>query len=411
MEQLKNMNLLDLPNVILVEIFEYLCYEEVSKKRLVCRRIDQICQRVLTAGFNRVVRQHSISSKRIKSLLPRRESERRNHCLARHADILTSIETRISMLSMTYGKYMDLSLCCFIPGRVLDEIFRILRLISKTAKQLRPHEVLQELRDISSMAIEHFDEKIVPLIKKPTMPEKYVCKPSTSISLFGDWLSPQSSSTSTLTESSAIAESNNTSLKVLQERVNNLINNLGRTDFLAEFKKQQPTVEATERVLSCSYPHNCKDGRAALMYFRKLEIEYKKSIMKIHRMQQFQVETTRQLQQTMTTVNELSTHLNDVKKRLLEVDAKNRELTANIKQMKSGELPSVPDVNVNESTSDKLTDNNSSIADCSSISPITAKKRRHTINSISEALDTSLITIAFKPLEEYTNDAKKPKLE
>ncbi|XP_037933847.1 F-box only protein 28 isoform X2 [Teleopsis dalmanni] len=388
MEQLKNMNLLDLPNVILVEIFEYLCYEEVSKKRLVCRRIDQICQRVLTAGFNRVVRQHSISSKRIKSLLPRRESERRNHCLARHADILTSIETRISMLSMTYGKYMDLSLCCFIPGRVLDEIFRILRLISKTAKQLRPHEVLQELRDISSMAIEHFDEKIVPLIKKPTMPEKYVCKPSTSISLFGDWLSPQSSSTSTLTESSAIAE-----------------------NFLAEFKKQQPTVEATERVLSCSYPHNCKDGRAALMYFRKLEIEYKKSIMKIHRMQQFQVETTRQLQQTMTTVNELSTHLNDVKKRLLEVDAKNRELTANIKQMKSGELPSVPDVNVNESTSDKLTDNNSSIADCSSISPITAKKRRHTINSISEALDTSLITIAFKPLEEYTNDAKKPKLE
>lgn len=33
-------------------------------------------------------------------------------------------------------------------------------------KNLRAHEVLQELRDISSMAIEHFDEKIVPEIKK-----------------------------------------------------------------------------------------------------------------------------------------------------------------------------------------------------------------------------------------------------
>nr|XP_017005448.2 F-box only protein 28 isoform X2 [Drosophila takahashii] len=45
-------------------------------------------------------------------------------------------------------------------GRVLDEINSILRILSTSTKQLRPHEVLQELRDISSMAIEHFDEKI-----------------------------------------------------------------------------------------------------------------------------------------------------------------------------------------------------------------------------------------------------------
>lgn len=66
---------------------------------------------------------------------------------------------------MTYSKYIDLNLCCFIPGRVLDEIFRILILVSKTRKTLRPHEVLQELRDISSMAIEHFDEKIANILK------------------------------------------------------------------------------------------------------------------------------------------------------------------------------------------------------------------------------------------------------
>lgn len=80
--------------------------------------------------------------------------------MARHSDILTSIETRISMLTMTYSKFIDLNICCFIPGRVLDEINSILRLLASTTKQLRPHEVLQELRDISSMAIEHFDEKI-----------------------------------------------------------------------------------------------------------------------------------------------------------------------------------------------------------------------------------------------------------
>lgn len=80
--------------------------------------------------------------------------------MARHSDILTSIETRISMLTMTYSKFIDLNICCFIPGRVLDEINSILKLLASTTKPLRPHEVLQELRDISSMAIEHFDEKI-----------------------------------------------------------------------------------------------------------------------------------------------------------------------------------------------------------------------------------------------------------
>jgi len=50
--------------------------------------------------------------------LPRRESERRNHALARHVDILSAVETRLSLLSMTYSKYIDLGLCCFIPGKV-----------------------------------------------------------------------------------------------------------------------------------------------------------------------------------------------------------------------------------------------------------------------------------------------------
>lgn len=42
-------------------------------------------------------------------------------------------------------------------------------------KTLRPHEVLQELRDISSMAIEHFDEKIAPDIKKVSPRESLPC--------------------------------------------------------------------------------------------------------------------------------------------------------------------------------------------------------------------------------------------
>jgi len=46
--------------------------------------------------------------------------------------------------------------------QVIDEIFRVLRLIRETKTPPRAHEILQELRDISSMAMEHFDEKILP---------------------------------------------------------------------------------------------------------------------------------------------------------------------------------------------------------------------------------------------------------
>lgn len=51
-------------------------------------------------------------------IVSRRESERRNHSLARHADILAAVETRLSLLNMTFMKYVDSNLCCFIPGKV-----------------------------------------------------------------------------------------------------------------------------------------------------------------------------------------------------------------------------------------------------------------------------------------------------
>ncbi|XP_009866676.1 PREDICTED: F-box only protein 28, partial [Apaloderma vittatum] len=102
----------------------------------------------------------------LNGLSSRRESERRNHSLARHADILAAVETRLSLLNMTFMKYVDSNLCCFIPGKVIDEIYRVLRYVNSTRAPQRAHEVLQELRDISSMAMEYFDEKIVPILKR-----------------------------------------------------------------------------------------------------------------------------------------------------------------------------------------------------------------------------------------------------
>ncbi|XP_036840049.1 F-box only protein 28 isoform X3 [Oncorhynchus mykiss] len=147
-----------------------LCIKWSKKHRTtllqVCKRMDMICQRMLNQGFLKVERYHSLCQRQVKAQLPRRESERRNHSLARHADILAAVETRLSLLNMTFMKYVDSNLCCFIPGKVIDEIYRVLRYVNSTRAPQRAHEVLQELRDISSMAMEYFDEKIVPILKK-----------------------------------------------------------------------------------------------------------------------------------------------------------------------------------------------------------------------------------------------------
>ncbi|KAM3863153.1 F-box only protein 28 isoform 1-T1 [Diretmus argenteus] len=162
----QNNPLLGLPIVAIETILNFLSYDEISVLRSVCKRMDVICQRILNQGFLRVERYHSLCQRQVKAQLPRRESERRNHSLARHADILAAVETRLSLLNMTFMKYVDSNLCCFIPGKVIDEIYRVLRYVNSTRAPQRAHEVLQELRDISSMAMEYFDEKIVPILKK-----------------------------------------------------------------------------------------------------------------------------------------------------------------------------------------------------------------------------------------------------
>ncbi len=151
---------------------------------------DSICKRHLNKGFRCAERFHAKILKIVKAKLPRRESVRRTHPYARHSDILSAIETRsatychlneivsnflrtgflnhgsfklnilllmwglqyihkkysifrISLLSMTFMKYVDLNLCCFIPGKVIDEIFRVLRIIQEEQYPPRAYEILQ----------------------------------------------------------------------------------------------------------------------------------------------------------------------------------------------------------------------------------------------------------------------------
>lgn len=84
----------------------------------VCGKFNEIAGNMLSRGFFQMEKRCSMIYKRFKGMLPRRESERKLHPLARHCDILSAVDTRMSMMNMTYTKHIENNLVSFIPGKV-----------------------------------------------------------------------------------------------------------------------------------------------------------------------------------------------------------------------------------------------------------------------------------------------------
>lgn len=295
------MNFLELPDFMLEKIFERLTYDEIAKKRLVSTRVNRICQQLLNRGFNKLIKRHSHEMKKIKSLLPRRESERRHHPLIKHADILTCIETRISMLSMTYTKYIDMNLCCFIPGKIIDEALNILRLVSETTdtsgkcRQLRAHEVLQELRDISSMAIDHFDEKIAHILKKS------FC--DLSAQKFGSSI-----------------------YQIMQSPIDAAL--AIQSDFNASSFNRD-----TSRTNTKPPPCLCPDATNSRRAYIRLNRKYKSVMRKLTHVSSMQVKQLRIQRSCALSMSQMNSQIVDLRRRLEESESKSREIAANFNQM------------------------------------------------------------------------------
>ncbi|KOX80708.1 F-box only protein 28 [Melipona quadrifasciata] len=159
-----NLNLLDLPVEILEKIFSYLDYNTVAHLRPICHQMDRVCGSILNSTFQKL--QAQIRFQAIKAQMPRRESARRNHPLACESDIIETLHMRLTLLQMSFGKHIERKHCCFFPGEILDEVYRILHYIKVTPKLARPYKVTDELFDLSTMAMEYFKEHI-----EPTLPE------------------------------------------------------------------------------------------------------------------------------------------------------------------------------------------------------------------------------------------------
>ncbi|XP_023222459.1 F-box only protein 28-like isoform X1 [Centruroides sculpturatus] len=162
----RELTLCDLPLEVIEIIFRWLSFETIGKIRLVCRIFNNICSSILNKEFHnlRILMQQRFQS--IKAQMPRRESARRKHPLARESDIIETLHMRLTLLQMAFGKHIERRHCCFFAGEILDEVYRILRYVKTTPCLSRAYKVTDELFDLSTMAMEYFKEHI-----ENTLPE------------------------------------------------------------------------------------------------------------------------------------------------------------------------------------------------------------------------------------------------
>ena len=49
----------------------------------------------------------------------------------------------MNLLSLSFGKYIEANLCCFIPGKIIDEIYNVLEILKTNSEPPSTYEVLQ----------------------------------------------------------------------------------------------------------------------------------------------------------------------------------------------------------------------------------------------------------------------------
>ncbi|XP_037040071.1 F-box only protein 28 isoform X2 [Bradysia coprophila] len=158
--------LLDLPIEILDKVFSYVGYKQCAQMRGVSQQMNQVCKGILNSTFQKLQTQLQNRFQNVKKIMPRRESARRSHPSAGECDLVETCHMRLSLLQMTFGKHIDRNHICFFPGSILDEVYNILNYIRTTPKLGRPYIIIEELFDLSTMAMEYFKEHL-----ESTLPE------------------------------------------------------------------------------------------------------------------------------------------------------------------------------------------------------------------------------------------------
>jgi hypothetical protein len=151
----------NLPLELTLKIMSCFSYDQIANLRSVSPAMNQICSARLNKGFKKMQARKSELHADIKQLLPRRDSKREQHPLVTHHRIMSRMVPEVELLSLAYGSNGG-----FIAGKVLDEGWRVLRVVHNSMTQPKPQplstDLLKELIELSKLARRHYKECIKP---------------------------------------------------------------------------------------------------------------------------------------------------------------------------------------------------------------------------------------------------------
>ena len=171
------LNIENFPEIVLEEILSKLKYHEVAVLRGVNKRFNSIGIRILNKGYKATKLQHTKLYEAIKASSSQNHSKYTKshplmyHVLIRHYDVLSTIGRNLIILDDTFSKYINLNLCCFIPGQVIDNMMSIFQTIQEDWDSKRDvyrcecsnaYKALHKSIDTSIKAIQYFNERIAP---------------------------------------------------------------------------------------------------------------------------------------------------------------------------------------------------------------------------------------------------------
>ena len=171
------LNMEIIPEIVLEEILSKLKYHEVAILRGVNKRFNSIGIRILNKGYKAAKLQHTKLYETIKVSSSQNHSKYTKnhplmyHILIRHYDVLSTIGRNLIILDDTFSNYINLNLCCFIPGQVIDNMMSIFQTIQEDWDDKRDvyrcecsnaYKALHKCIDTSVRAMQYFNEKIAP---------------------------------------------------------------------------------------------------------------------------------------------------------------------------------------------------------------------------------------------------------
>jgi len=135
------LNLLDLPEDILLTILSFISYHEVALLRVVSRRFDQICRVQLNRGFREVLTLSGKLQSYFESKFPRCKSKREDHPLYKHEWVASDANSEANGLFCALDGFVEKNQACYFAGKFTDEAFRVLRCVKLLRRKCRTWKV------------------------------------------------------------------------------------------------------------------------------------------------------------------------------------------------------------------------------------------------------------------------------